>query len=57
MLERDQPVSIQMRMPFAGLSLEVSGKVLQASAGAARGLSLGFADPSRIWQVLAPLVG
>jgi Tfp pilus assembly protein PilZ len=52
-LERDQPVTIQLRLPFASLSLEVSGRVLQATSGATAGLSLGFTEPRRVLDLLA----
>jgi Tfp pilus assembly protein PilZ len=51
-LDRDQPVSIQLRLPFAAVKLEVSGRVLQTVSGAAPGLSLAFAEPRRILPLL-----
>jgi Tfp pilus assembly protein PilZ len=54
-LERDQPVTIKIRLAFVSLNLEVAGKVLQAIGAPTPGLSLEFAD-RRVLQVLAPFV-
>ncbi len=53
-LERDEPVTIQMRLAFVGMNLEVAGKVIQATT-TPPGLSLEFSD-RRVLQVLTPFV-
>jgi hypothetical protein len=54
-LDRDEMVTIQMRLQFVGMNLEVAGKVLQAIPTPTPGLSLEFAD-RRVLQVLTPFV-
>jgi hypothetical protein len=57
-LERDQAVAIQLRLPFAALTLEVAGKVLQSTSapGGALGLVLVFTEPRRVLQLLGSFV-
>lgn len=54
--KRDQTVPIQIRLPFAGVSLEIRGRVLQPmAANGAQGYSVVFADTDRVKKLLGPL--
>jgi Tfp pilus assembly protein PilZ len=58
-LDRDLPVTIAVRLPFAGITIEVTGTVLQMSTGAdgrPQGVGLAFGDAERFKQLLGPFL-